>query len=84
MTKYLAVLAALATAGCSEVVSFECTGDPQCVIGTMKGVCVSGGCAFAASDCPSGLRYHASAANGGTCVPASNGADASVDSVRHE
>src|SRR5262249_55192162 len=43
-----------------------------------KGICAHGGCAFAATDCPSGYRYHESASpHPRQCVTSSDGARSS-------
>ncbi|HZS39881.1 MAG TPA: hypothetical protein VFF06_23775 [Polyangia bacterium] len=64
----LATLAALALASSSCVGDYPFTCNDTHTCG-FQGVCVNGGCAFPASDCPSGLRYDKSASgSNGACV----------------
>ncbi|HWB76564.1 MAG TPA: hypothetical protein VG755_16475 [Nannocystaceae bacterium] len=43
---------------------FECNDDVQCRIDALQGECHSGYCSYPDEECPSGLRFHASAPDG--------------------
>jgi hypothetical protein len=63
-------------AGCART-TFTCAHDDQCRLDGVIGRCMLGGCAFPASDCSSGYRYHESAnRDPGEC--ALDGVDASA------
>jgi photosystem II stability/assembly factor-like uncharacterized protein len=69
VVKALPLLIVLA-AGCDVEVLFTCSSDQECGPG---GTCITatGGCAFPASECGSGLRYDPSAGDrGGMCTDA--------------
>jgi hypothetical protein len=64
------VACALLVAGCvTSNLTFTCGPDKSCGAG---GQCVNGGCAFADTSCPTGMRYDKSAGGGhsGACVSA--------------
>ena len=68
--RLVALAIAAAGAACLSLEGYECDGDAQCNLEGRDGQCLSGYCAYADEDCPTGLRWEDDAPTlGGRCVP---------------
>jgi len=65
------LVAAVLAGACLERVGYRCETDEQCDLDGLEGRCqISGYCAYADAECPSGLRYEPDAdALADRCVP---------------
>ena len=58
MKTLASILAALASVGCTKVVTFKCTKSAECTLAGVAGVCEPAGlCSFPDPECPSGKAF---------------------------